>query len=292
MTKRVFLHLGAHRTGTSSFQQCLYENTALLSEAGYDVAHPRRDGVPKGRLRLKLPRKRHGRHRVPAFAEGVRAHLHKLSPDPARPLILSEENIPGVMRNFYDGQFYPGSDKRLEAMAQAMDQRPQVCLFVVRSYDELFASHFRLAAAGRAMPAFAELAPMLAGIERGWPQIVAEIRDILQPERLIVLPYERRGSSTELLRCLVPDLPAGVLREPRASLNVSPTDGALQVLQEAYHAGRDLTENEVSRIIAQHAGDTGTLGLSQFPDDLREALRGKYRSALAAMAAMEGVELL
>lgn len=292
MVKRICLHLGAHRTGTSSFQLCLYENTPLLKEAGFDVAHPKRDGVPKGRLRLKLPRKRHGAHRVPEYAEGVRAHLAKLGPDPARGLILSEENIPGIMRNFYDGQFYPGSENRLATLAAALGARPEVCLFVLRSYDELYASHFRLAAIERAMPPFADLAPVFAGIEKGWPQIVTEIRDILRPERLLVLPYARRGSNTELLRAMVPDLPAGVLREARKSLNVSPTDSALEVLQRTYHAGAEYDAARAEQIMAEHRDIHEDRGFSAFSEAQRDGLRAKYEADLETIQAMDGVTYL
>ena len=48
MNKRIYLHAGAHRTGSSSFQMCLYANRDLLGSMGLDVAYPGRDGVPGG----------------------------------------------------------------------------------------------------------------------------------------------------------------------------------------------------------------------------------------------------
>ncbi len=91
MNKRSYLHLGAHRTGSSSFQQCLFENREILSGLGFDVVYPGRDGVPNGRLRMntKLPRKRHGEKRMGLamrkqlcwYSKGIHeaSHLKKLA---------------------------------------------------------------------------------------------------------------------------------------------------------------------------------------------------------------------
>lgn len=290
MGKRIFLHAGAHRTGTSSFQLCLYENRAALAAAGYDVAYPGRDGAPEGRLRLQLPRKRHGMKRVPEFAARLRPHLHGFSPDPDRALILSEENIPGLMRHFYDGLFYPGSDKRLLTVAETCGAPSEHCLFILRSYDELFVSAYRKRAEDNPVPPFAELVPQFMAMDRGWPELVAELRDLLKPGRLTVLPYERRGSSVGLLRRLVPDLEHVALTEPGRSVNLSATDAALEALQTRYRAGETLKEAQWRRVIADHADDRAPRGFAAFDPQDRDALRARYAQDLERIAAMPGVD--
>lgn len=292
MGKRIFLHAGAHRTGTSSFQLCLAENRAALEAAGYDLAYPGRDGAPGGRLRLQLPRKRHGAQRVPQFAERLRPHLEGFSPDPARALILSEENIPGLMRNFYDGQFYPGSENRLRSLASALPGPVEHCLFITRDYDALFMSAWRKRAEDNPVPPFADLVPQFMAMDRGWPEIVAELRDLLAPKRLTVIPYDRRGSSVDLLHRLAPDLEGVALREPARSLNLSATDAALEALQARYRAGEELKERQWRQVIADHAGQTEPRGLTGFPDADRAALRERYAADLKRLAAMGGVDLL
>ena len=51
----LYLHLGAHRTGTSSFQNFLGLNAGRLGDWGVRAVYPGRDGARGGALRLKLP---------------------------------------------------------------------------------------------------------------------------------------------------------------------------------------------------------------------------------------------
>lgn len=74
MTKPIYIHAGAHRSGSSSFQLCLSHNRAALMQAGYDLAYPSRDGAPMGELQMKLPRPRHD----PAELGGMVARLARI----------------------------------------------------------------------------------------------------------------------------------------------------------------------------------------------------------------------
>lgn len=289
MNRQVFIHAGAHRTGTSSFQMCLNENRGALSRLGFDLAYPGRDGVPGGRLRLRLPRPRHGEKRIAEFAGEVRNHLSKLSPDLDRGLILSEENIPGPMRHFHDGQFFPASVNRLKTLAAALDAPPPHVLFVVRPYAELFVSAFRKRAEDNAVSPFAELAPRFLSIDRGWPDLIADIQAHLQPIRLTVVPYADRGESRALLARLVPDLDVDALVEPDMSVNQSATDAALEALQHRYRAGEDLERHQWKAVIATHAGETGSRGFAEFRQADRDCLDDRYRSDLERLADMSGV---
>lgn len=291
MGKAVFIHAGAHRTGSSSFQMCLNENRDVLSAAGFDLAYPGRDGVPGGRLRLRLPRPRHGAKRIPAFADGVRQHLTALSPAPERGLILSEENIPGPMRHFQEGRFFPASVNRFRALAAALEAPPRHLLIVVRPYAELFVSAFRKRAEDNAVQPFAELVPALLSMDRGWPDLVADFQTHLSPERLTVVPYARRGDSRGLLAQLVPDLDPAGLAEPDLAVNLSATDAALVALQARYHAGEDLKRRQWKAVIADHAGATEPLGFAAFQPDARETLDARYRTDLDRIAEMRGVTL-
>lgn len=290
MSKRVFIHAGAHRTGTSSFQLCLARNRAALAAAGYDLAYPGRDGIPGGRLRLDLPRKRHGDRRVPDFAARVRDHLARLSPDPGRALILSEENIPGLMRNFYDGLFYPGSGRRLATLATALDAPPVHLLFLLRSYDTLFVSAYRKRAEDNPVPPFAEVAPQFLAITRGWPEIVVELRDILKPRRLTVLTHETRGTSRDLLARLVPGLDPARLAEPGRTMNLSATDAGLAALQARYRAGEKLARPAWQQVIRDHAGDRTPRGFAGFAAADAARLRARYAADLDRIAALPGVD--
>ncbi|GHF71602.1 hypothetical protein GCM10017056_48160 [Seohaeicola zhoushanensis] len=292
MSKPVFIHAGAHRTGTSSFQLCLAENRGLLDRHGLDVVYPGRDGVPGGRLRMPMPRPRHGAKRIPAFAADLRAHLSKLAPDPDRGLVISEENIPGPMHHFYEGRFFPASARRLAVLAQALEGRAQHLLYVLRPYDALYVSAYRKRAEDNPVPPFAELAPQFLAMDRGWPALVAEFRDILRPETLTVIDYARRGSSAALLARLVPQLAAEPLAEPARLVNLSATDRALEVLQARYRAGEELARKEWQEVIAEHQDDRADRGFAAFAAEDADRLRARYAADIETIAAMDGVTFL
>lgn len=292
MTKPVFLHAGAHRTGTSSFQMCLAVNRPALSAAGFDLAYPGRDDIPGAQLKLKLPRGQVRPHRWPEFSAGMHKHLARISPKKDRSLILSEENLPGPMRHFYTGAFFPHANPRLQAFSKALWGRPQHVVFVVRSYDALFRSAFRKRAEDNPVPDFSTLLPRFRSIETGWVELIHLMVNALQPERFTVLSYDKRGSSVELLRTLVPDLESTDLVEPARLMNVSVTDAGLIALQNEYRQGATLTRPEWQALAADYAGQTEDLGFTKWDPETQNMLRDRYARDLEAISDIPGLTFI
>lgn len=287
--KPFFIHAGAHRTGTSSLQMCLSLNRAVLTREGYDLAYPGRDGIPHGRLRLRLPHPRHGGRAKAEFAAKVPDELARHSSDAERPLILSEENLPGRMMHFANGQFYPAAEARFSTLKTSLPGPVRRLVFVVRSYADLYVSGYRKRAEDNPVEPFEQRHKALMGMDRGWPEVVALLRDVLAPEELLVLEYGARGSSVELLRRLVPELSTVPLTEPDRTLNRSATDAALEELQARYHDGEVLKRAEWSAVIAKHADDTTPRGLSEYSAGDREALDRRYAEDLDVLRKMPGI---
>lgn len=292
MSKAIHIHAGAHRTGTSSFQLCLAANRSALEEAGFDLAYPGRDGVPDARLKLPLPRGGVGAHRLPGFALQISEHLGQLSPDGARGLILSEENIPGPMRHFYAGRFFPFAANRLTALAEGLGRRPRHIVYVLRSYDELYASAYRKRAEDNVVEPFETLIPAFLSIETGWPDLIEQMRDLLRPETLTVLPYERRGSSVDLLHRLVPETAGLTLQEPDRPLNTSATDAALEELQRRHRTSKKLRRKVWQAVVAEYADQREPRGFASFPAAAKQQLQDRYRADLEKIANMPGVTFL
>ncbi|MEP4198076.1 MAG: hypothetical protein ABJL99_20815 [Aliishimia sp.] len=291
--KQIFIHAGAHRTGSSSFQMCLHDNLALLKNKGFDAAYPGRDGIPSGDLALRLPSPRHGLHRQGSFAEKVARTLNKHSPDPQRKLILSEENIPGRMFHFLAGHFYPATEARLRALRQGLgDARILRLMFVVRPYDGLYVSAYRKRAEDNLVTSFGANIPNLMQMDRGWPAIVNLMDQILQPEELHVVTYACRGSSAQLLKTLIPELDATQLKEPENSVNVSATDAALRELQARYQAGEQLDRKQWKQIVREFSEHREDLGIARFSSDDATALRARYEDDLDKIANMPNISLL
>lgn len=286
----IFLHAGAHRTGTSSFQLCLDANADALRGAGYSVAYPGRDGIPGGKLRLKLPHPRHGAKQIDSFLEPLRPYLAGLV-DNRKALILSEENVPGRMLHFQQGQFFPARAKRARVLAAALPGRIAHLVYVVRPYDQLFVSAYRIRAQDMAVAPFDTVRPNLLKVEEGWPELMTCFLKHLKPKKLTVLTYAARGDSPSLLQRLVPELPFNPVDGPH-SLNVSPTDAALIELQRRHQAGEALTRQAVLDINASHAEDKRDLGVTQFSSQEKAQLTDRYERDLDRLAEMDGVTLV
>ena len=288
--KPIYLHAGAHRTGTSSFQLMLARNRAAITEAGFGLAYPGRDGIPEGDLGLRLPSPRNADQAVSRFVPSVRVELARHQR--ARGLILSEENLPGRMIHFAAGKFYPAAEARFLTLARAAEAPIARVLLVVRGYADLYVSSFRKRAEDNLVDPFNDGRPKMMRMDRGWPELVALMQKTLQPRAFTVVEYDRRGTSTGLLQHLVPELASLDLTEPQRTLNRSATDAGLLALQEVYAQGRTLERAEWQTIIDRHRDDTEPRGFSAFKPRQLVRLRDRYAADLDRLAEMPGVTLL
>lgn len=291
MGKKVFIHAGSHRSGSSSFQQCLADNRPALDALGYDVAYPGRDGAPGGGLRLRLPAPRHRNGPVDKFTQQAGRTLHGLSPDPDRPLILSEENIPGRMLPFFQGQFFPVAALRMKTLAKALDAPPAHVVYVVRNYADLYVSAYRKRAEDKKSEPFRDLVPNLMNMDRGWPELVRDIQETLAPEALTIVDYACRGESRGMLAGLIGRDAPSDLREPDRVVNRSATDAALFAVQARLRIGQPLEEAERRAILAEHAGYPRSLGFAEFTQDERATLDALYARDLDRIGDIPGVTL-
>lgn len=282
----LFVHAGAHRTGSSSFQMCLHKNRAELDEAGLSLAYPGRDGIPSGDLELRLPGTI-GMDVKDKMYVRAQATLERHSG--GRPLILSEENILGRMYHFLKGRFYPMLEARCDVLRAAWPGPVAHVLLVVRPYDGLYVSGFRKRAEDNAVRPFDELRHKYMAMDRGWPEIVAVLRDVLRPEQLTVLPYADRGTSVSLLQRLAPDLAGTALIEPERIMNLSATDAALEALQTFYRDGQKLRRPKWKTVMARHAKDTEPRGFAAFTAQEIDLLSARYSEDLDRISKMDGV---
>ena len=292
MERELYIHAGGHRTGSSSFQMCLHKNRDVLYNSGYDLAYPERDGIPSGTLGLRLPNPRHGMGGTLRFSKAVAAELETQNPDPNRPLVLSEENLPGRMIHFYAGQFYPAAEARFTALRRGIGAaRIRRILIVVRSYAGLFVSAHRKRAEDQEAHPFSDMTAAMTNIDRGWPELISIMQQILQPEEMVVRTFENRPNSVALVQDLLGDAPKK-LSEPKKSLNVSATDAGLVALQKIYATGQRLERSEWQKVIEDHAADKTDHGFASFSSDQKTALDQKYRMDLERLEADKNVNFI
>lgn len=291
MPNKVHLHIGAHRTGTSSFQLCLEVNRDVIRAAGYREGFPSRDGVESGQLSLRLPQPRH--KDIAEFLPRIRRQVaHDPMNYPEHPIVISEENIIGGLFHFQLGQFYPAAEKRFLTLNTALGTPPDHALIVVRDYAALYLSCFRQRAVDRKVGNFRDAVPNYLAMDRGWPELVTTIQSHLQPQTLTVVRYENRGESRRLLSLLVPDLPAEQLIEPDRTLNVRGTDAAMIALQQRYETDEKMSRGDRRDLLKDMAGDTRNLGFAEFTPTETKALNLRYQRDLDRLSKMSGFTLI
>jgi len=292
--RKLYLHAGAHRTGTSSFQLCLAANRSKLEAEGYDLAYPGRDGAPGGMLHLRLPKPRHSKEDLPEFTAKVTKTLMRHVTGDSGGLILSDENVLGLIVHFFSGRLYPARRKRLLAFRgglEAIEAEVAHILLVIRSYEELFVSGYRKHAEDNSVEPFEAIAQTMTDFSGGWPDTIKAVQNVLKPAAITVIEYGARGESSALLARLLGAEPEAYV-EPEEDLNVSATDAALEHLQGIYQAGTELEREAWQAVIAQYADQAEDRGFARFSAAQSEALAARYAQDLEEIGAMEGVTLI
>jgi hypothetical protein len=96
MTKRIcFIHVGPHKTGTTSIQWFLQENRAELLKDGYFVPESETKRGAHHALAEGLAGLDVGEHREPLVARSIAA----IAETPAQAIIISSEALEGLFRN-------------------------------------------------------------------------------------------------------------------------------------------------------------------------------------------------
>lgn len=96
MTKRIcYIHVGPHKTGTTSIQWFLQENCAELLKHGYFVPESETKRGAHHTLAEGLAGLDVGEHREPLVTRSIRA----IAETPAEKIIISSEALEGLLRN-------------------------------------------------------------------------------------------------------------------------------------------------------------------------------------------------
>src|SRR5947207_3265666 len=103
MTKRVcYIHVGPHKTGTTSIQWFLQENRAELLKHGYFVPESETKRGAHHALAEKLAGMEVGEHREPLVAKSIRA----LGETPAETIVISSEALEGILESRKHAQVF------------------------------------------------------------------------------------------------------------------------------------------------------------------------------------------
>ncbi|SPF76154.1 hypothetical protein ALP8811_01154 [Aliiroseovarius pelagivivens] len=290
----VHLHLGAHRTGSTSFQTLLGVNYDAIRAHGIRVGFTGRGAVPNGHLDLQLghrvfarknhsERKRHIAETKANLAPFVRNGINQQS-------ILSEENMLGGMASFERGALYPDVKMRMEILRKALlPSAVGNVLLLIRSYEDFFKSAFRNRAERYELPAFSKVAQVQSEFDGGWPEVVDHILNALHPKQLFVVTYSRDRDDLALLKQLCPKLDVADMKRPEAWANSSFSDGALFECQRRLHAGEALSRDASRAIRDEFADAKVDRPFAVYDPDQAAVLRERYQSDLEVLRRHTGI---
>ncbi len=199
---KTILHIGAHRTGTTTFQHYMRNNRARFSELGIGFWGPGR--TRKGLLAGVLhPASHPGAARAMKRAQGrVRVQRRQAVLRGVEHLIVSDENMLGAMRaNLSAAALYPAARDRLARFFAVFDGRIDAIWLSIRSPELHWASvAAHLMDRGWPVPhpqTWAEVAQS----QRTWRDVITDVAGAAPDVPIRVFPFERfAGQPDEMVR--------------------------------------------------------------------------------------------
>lgn len=207
----VILHLGAHRTGSTSFQRLLQANRQNLIQNGVAFWGPQvtRNGRFSGLLRATEAKDRETRRLIDRNRGQIAIELQRLAARGITKLIVSEENMLGTMRaNLSAGSLYPRLEERLERFARAFGGAVSEVALTIRDYPDYWTSVLAFCPTqGMGRPTTA-MVDRLAIQPRRWRSVVRGVAEVFDRAEISVFEFDAVKTRPEgMLADLQSDLP-------------------------------------------------------------------------------------
>lgn len=189
----VILHIGAHRTGTTTLQKYLENNRDNLNSMGTEFWGPNRtrSGLFTGLVKRPCNIKHDALLRGARSSGLIQMEIERLDIAGVKSLIVSEENMIGAMwDNLAVGQLYPDVRPRMDRFANAFGMHCKRVTLSIRSYDKYWASVLNyMIERGRRMPDAHEL-DCLVTQPRRWRDVISEVASVFPQAQVLVWPFE------------------------------------------------------------------------------------------------------
>lgn len=287
---KVVLHIGAHKTATTYIQRRLAANEHILLPRGIAFVAPSEYRPALLRARsdalflkdLRLARE----HRQRKVLTGL---LKAAEATNKRRFVLSEENLLGTPERILSGDwFYDRAGHNLRHVLQVCERRPVRVLFAIRNYADFFPSAYAEALKLNSFVPFDEkLRQFYLGMDRGWPDILAEIGTTLPPgSDLRIWQYEG-------MRRYEPGIMAAFTGTPTANeleaLEDRPQQGgtkrAIAHLHRLSERGVRVTRHRARRVLRASPKKLGHAAFDPWTNTERAFLTDRYNRDVARIAA-------
>jgi len=232
-TMDVTLHLGVHRTASTTFQSYMRRNHGQLSGAKIRFWGPWR--TRKGLFAGILPGPDLTSHmELQQRAEArVRFQMDATMRNGAQHLMVSDENMIGSVRdNLRNHCLYPGIGNRMSRYARVFDGNISRLVISIRAQDQYWESAVNYGVArGHSMPR-PRVFRKIASSNRTWRDVITDLACAVPDVEILVAPFERFAGRPEafLTASIGCDAPVDRRKE---WLNRTPTAQGLQrILRE------------------------------------------------------------
>ena len=279
----VILHLGAHRTGTTTFQHYMRDHADDLGQQGTGFWGPWRTRKSVFPGLFPGPAAANGRKRH-AHAQGrVRVLAARAADLGLRDLLVSDENMIGTPRACLRAKIlYPAIGERLARVSAAFGGKISRVVLCVRSPDLWWSSVAAMTVArGHPIPK-PRTFEVISNRQRGWRDVITDLSCALPDAHIEVLPFETfAGRPDSLLEAAMgraapvdlnalwlnrsPDLPK--LRKVLAAQGADPAQ-----LPEGPGRWHPFTPEQTARLAENYADDlhwltAGADGLAHLTED-------------------------
>lgn len=189
----IHFHLGAHRTGTTSFQFFLRANRHRLASRGVEVWTPQdtRRGLFHDMLGNPLVKTNERRRAGQQAADRLAERIARLEQSGTKTLIISEENCLGSLRrNYVTKRLYPNATAHLRVFARAFKGHNTRVLMTMRSYDTYWTSAMGyLVRWGMPVPDDPQINALMR-LPRTWRKVGADIKRAFPDASFAARPFE------------------------------------------------------------------------------------------------------
>ncbi len=245
----VILHIGAHRTATTTFQHYMRTHMDALNTAKLTFWGPLRTrkglfdglGLESGRIGVEKRRAR-GVGRVQVQLE----RHHNIG---VRHLVVSDENMIGSVRdNLKRQRLYPGIGERVARYVQAFEGHLTRVVLSIRSLESFWASSLAYGVPKGARVPNASGLDRLVTQPRSWRDVITDLSCALPDDvELLIAPFERlAGRPDDMLEYMVQGQLVAPRRDADSWRNKSPE------LTDLHEALRD--RGEPCELLPQDSG--------------------------------------
>ena len=200
----VILHIGAHRTGTTTLQAALDDASTELANLGIVALTPPR-AEKRGQVSIRKLANLAGRARRPLGRALIWYHryqaktlieniLQAQSTDLSkiRRLVISEEKILGSVFRKNGHSIYPSARSQLSAFKSLLPYQVDEVHLTIRSYERFLTSAYAMRSVfGSDIKPYETIRQNLEAVAHTWTDLVGTIRLAFPRARLVVSVFER-----------------------------------------------------------------------------------------------------